>query len=67
MDKIIDYKFLCERGCDALEEKVVELIALGFQPFGSPSMVYVDDESKIYSAQAMVKYSGAARPESNPG
>lgn len=58
--KITDYRALRENHVSILQQKVIELIAFGWQPFGSLGVAscfdtYDNAASNVYT-QAVVKY-----------
>ena len=55
MEKITEYKSVLEHDFEEFQNRVNQLIADGFQPFGSVSLAFVPDESVLYMCQAMVK------------
>ena len=55
MEAITEYKSVLDHDVDAFQNRINQLIADGFQPFGSVSLSFVPDESTLYLCQAMVK------------
>ena len=55
MEAITEYKSVLDHDVEAFQNRINQLIADGFQPFGSVALAFVPDESTLYLCQAMVK------------
>ena len=58
MRKIVEYQLIAEGHAGQVSSKANELIAAGWQPFGSPAPLVLGQDKELDSwlVQAMVKY-----------
>jgi hypothetical protein len=64
MTRIVEYQILVDRDHTVLVKRVNEMLAKGFQPYGSLVCTYDVKDDKIYAFQPLVKFGDA--PPSPP-